>query len=211
MLSDLPYLPLENILKRLPFESIVTLLKVPTMRETVIEFYSDPYEYNRLEMQVKLDCITELEKDLDTHFFSELMDWLEETQGYQDFRTTPLYLQLKNEFIEKVTSFVPDIEYEFTTHMLDEIVDVIQEDLTEEQMNQVKELFEKYSEIIDQEEELYENRFKADQYNNPIWVESYLQEIKKYLQQYYPSKDKRIKNFYQCLSKKLGFMKLVFG
>lgn len=213
-MESLPDIPLRKILNEISFDDLLNLSKTPEVRKLVLQFFSNESNFRDLEKRVVLECIDQLEEDLETNLFLELIEFFE-TKGYRDFRTLPAFQRINKEFLKELFVLEPRLLQE-----IDEI-DFNIEDFEflvrkKKLLSQdIKQLIQKYQNKLDHNEEKEILRFKKsfskgpDSYDN---IKEYLEQVSQYLETYMKSKNElSIKSaFYSCIHTKLEIIHRLF-
>jgi hypothetical protein len=199
-------IPLGEILKQINLNDLSILVKDSSFRNLIMSSAN----FREVETRVILKCIDQLEKNLDTNFFFELLDDYFEPKGYDAlmYRDTQAYKNLMNLFYNKLNNFS-----EFDDDILENLREMQEnnEDIADvsnflsnwiDGYPRLRNLFnqvETRSEQIQNEyikqikKELFESSDSA--YQN---VQDYLDVVVEYLDKYYQDSPKA-NEFYECI------------
>jgi hypothetical protein len=205
---------LRKILNEISFGDLLNLSKTPEVRKLVLQFFSNESNFRDLEKRVVLECIDQLEEDLETNLFLELIEFFE-TKGYRDFRTLPAFQRINKEFLKELFVLEPRLLQE-----IDEIdfnIEDFEFQIRQKKLvsQQIKRLIQKYRNKMDEIEEKEILRFKKLFFKGPKSYENikeYLEQVNQYLEIYMKSKNElSIKSaFYRCIQTKLEIIHRLF-
>jgi hypothetical protein len=238
MLDKLPHLPLQIILSHLNFQDRISLTKVPSLRDAILDYYKSEFTQKEMIRFAISDLMLNLVDDFYSfnHVFGQLLNSL----GMIPFRTTTkyhqLHLEILNELLPREIEAIPihktfihidqKKEYILEHHDLDEIYDDIHIIGLGEKRHD--ELCNHVTKILD-EEHIYNKQHMKDfimrftwKYN---WTIELLESILDVIQNVYDlfeknkRKEDRIKKrtcpsqisiFYENIQKRLNIIEYVF-
>lgn len=206
-LSDIP---LRKILNNISYQDLMNLIKVPDVRNIVLSFYQNEINLRELEKRTIMDCIDELERNMETNLFMELIDYFE-SKSYRNIRSLPEYNIIQKQFYDEILNLdideatrkiISDIQLG-GEHEIYEIPYVLEKKGVG---RTVRAVVDKYQNRLDKLEMKEMEKFKKMFFKGPKSYENvneYLEKVKEYVQEYLVEEDERQvkEDFLNCVSK----------
>jgi hypothetical protein len=218
-MESLSDIPLRRILNDISYEDLMNLLKVPNLRNTVLSFYQDEINFRELEKKIMMDCIDDLETNLQTNLFFELLSYFE-SKSYKDVRTFPEFEMFQKQFYDEV--FHLDLD-DPTRQAILQIQEMEGEISDVKRMLKKKKLWnpvldqvsDKYQNKIDRLENIEMERFKKVFFKGPSSyqnIKEYVEKLKDYVDLYLQSDEEQMikDEFLLCVGTKLENVHRIF-
>jgi hypothetical protein len=221
-MQNLSNLPLRKIFKKINYDDLMNLIQTPELRNIVLSYYQDDLNYRELEKRIIMDCIDDLQNELETNLFSELMDYFE-TKGYNvksnlEYKNTmdSLYKDLLkfSEFDSKTIELIQKLQQKNTG-----IYDLsrVLKNWIENYPDVFNPHFEYYKNKLEMLENKYHREFNKNFFkghNSYSNILEYLEKVKEYGNEFLVTDEEevRIRNkFLKCVNDRLGKIKNIFG
>ena len=220
-MESLSDIPLRRILKDISYEDLMNVLKVPNLRSTVLSYYQNEINFRELEKKIMMDCIEDLETNLQSNLFFEFLSYFE-SKSYKDVRTFPEFKVFQKQFFEEVLNLDLD---ELTRQAILQVQEMDGEISDVKRMLKKKKLWssvldqvsDKYQKMIDRLENIEIERFKKVFFKGPSSYENikeYVEKVKEYVDEYLQNdegEEQIIKDeFLLCVGKKLENVHRIF-
>ena len=214
-MESLPDVSLLLIFDALKFRDIKALLQTPTWRNIILSFYSIPINKKDLLRKSILECIEQLESEIETNLMFEVIDFFEE-RGFEHFNQTPVYLSVLQEFLSKITpSDMNLIRNLFQVKNKKEMINYIQENFTSiaqirrkiKTLTTSRDILNFYQDKIDDLEKEHEKEFYNQFVRSYDNVQAYLEVVSNYINEFLVDKfPEEIARFTKCVEQRQIFI-----
>lgn len=220
-MERLPDIPLRKILRNISYEDLLSLIKVPDLRDTVLSFYKNEIHLRELEKRIIMDCIDDLETTMETNLFLELIDYFE-SKSYRDPRSLPEYDKIQKQFYDEILNIdmddatrkiLVDIQIEGDREISEIPYILKKKKILNDRLSSV---IDKYQNKLDKLETNEIESFKKTFFKGPMSyqnINEYLEKVKEYVEKYLVNEDERDvkQDFIKCIDTKMGNIRRIFS